>query len=250
MTGTRTAPSNIEQVLRRAAGYEVLARCFAYPDEGALDGMREVAAMTGHLLADTPLREVLEALAIATQEELEPQYIDCFTLTTSTDVPTFETAYLCTDPNQQTHRMADINGFYRAFGVDAAETAFRPDDICVELEFMSFLCRKEVYAVEHLGAPRVAQARRAQRMFLSEHLGRWAPALGQRTARLAESSPFYRALGESLHAWIEADAAEIAAKIEASAESPQLPWPDRAEQGGIFGAPGGVLAMDDIPVSR
>jgi hypothetical protein len=50
-----------------------------------------------------------------------------------------------------------------------------------------------------------------------------------------------------VQAWIEADAAEIGVRIEDLVQSPQLPWPDRAEQGGIFAPPAG---MDEIPVSR
>ena len=250
MSPARTSPSDYEQALRRAAGYDLLARCFSYPEEQAVDGMREVAALTGHLLAGGPLHALLEALAVAAPEDLESAYIDCFTLTTSSDVPTFETAYLCPDPSQQTARMADINGFYRAFGADAAEVSFRPDDICVELEFMSFLCRKQAYAMIHLGAPRVAQAARAQRMFLSEHLGRWAMGLGRRTAAVAGSNRFYAELGQALSAWIESDAAELHARIHDPVEFPQLPWPDRSERGGILGPSADLLAADDIPVAR
>lgn len=248
MSKQHSSPVQLDTAIRRAAGYDLLARAFAYPDENSFQGVCEVAAAAGHLLAGGPLHQLLESLASSSASQLEPAYIACFTLTTSADCPTYETAYLCPDPQQQPSRMADINGFYRAFAADAADTTFRPDDISVELEFMSFLCRKQAYALEHLGAARAGQAVRAQRLFLERHLGRWAAALGGRTAGRA-SNDFYRTLGRALADWLAAEELEVGALVEDRVEAPQLPWPDRAERGGASGALPVVLG-DEIPLVR
>lgn len=247
MTNLATPPPKIEEAIRRAAGYQLLSRCFVYPDEGALDAMRDVAAAVGHLLAGGPLHGLLEELARADHEELEGAFINCYTLTTSPDCPTYETAYLCPDPVQQTARMADINGFYRAFGVDTVDTGFRPDDISVELEFMSFLCRKQAYAQEHLGAPRVAQVKRAQRMFLNEHLGRWAGPLGRQTVLRSTGSAFYRELGQALEDWVLADMELAGVKGIATVAGPALPFPEPGKEfGGAIGNAAGLIVPDEI----
>lgn len=244
------AAETMEHAITRAAGYELLAKCFAYPDDSALDAMREAAAAGGHLLAGGPLHALLEALATAQQASLERDYAAVFTLTTSPDCPTFETAYVCRDPAQQTSRMADINGFYRSWGVDASGTSFRPDDISVELEFMAFLCRKEAYAAVHMGAPRAGQAARAGRLFLSRHLGRWAPALAAATGRTAPGGSFHALLGEALEAWIAGDIAASGAKVDDAAERPQLPWPDRSERGGMLPGPATIISAEDVAEVR
>ena len=91
------------------------------------------------------------------------------------------------DPLFQPHRLADLAAFYRAFGLEVAEEAAeRPDHIGMELEFMSVLAAKEAYALEHQAdADEAAVCVEAQKRFLREHLGRWAPAFARRLARAA-----------------------------------------------------------------
>ena len=189
----------------RAIGYSFLAHAFAYPDATHVQLLQEAARAAKPVLAGTPLTELVDWACDATQDELEPVYARVLSLSSSPDCPNYETGYIDSDVNRQVGRMADIAGFYRAFGVDATVQGFRHDDISVELEFMSFLCKKQAYAAEHLGAPRVAQCARAQRLFLSDHLGCWAGELGRRLSGLPGANGFYAALGEALEAWIELD---------------------------------------------
>lgn len=224
---TMTGPElSVELTIRRAAAYDLIARCLAFPDSAAALAVREAATVAQPLLEGTPLERLATLAFDATAQQLEERYSRIFTFSTSVDCPTFETAYLSTDAGQQTHRMADINGFYRAFGVDTMGSGFRPDDICVELEFMGFLCRKQVYAAEHMGAPRVNQALRAQRMFLKEHLGRWGAPLGLRIARHAASDPFYSEVGHALHDWLEADCSLLKVGPIEKAGQPGMEWSD------------------------
>lgn len=87
----------------------------------------------------------------------------------------------------QPHRLADLNAFYRAFGLEVAEDAAeRPDHICLELEFLAVLAAKEAYALEHqLDADQLGVCRDAQRKFLRAHLGHWLPAFTRRLEREA-----------------------------------------------------------------
>lgn len=244
---TMTRPeAAVEATIRRAIGYGLIARCLAFPDQVAAAAMRESAAVGQELLKGTALERLAAAAIEAAAEPLEDRYARIFTFSTSVDCPTFETAYLSTDVGQQTHRMADINGFYRAFGVDTVDSGFRPDDICVELEFMGFLCRKQVYAAEHLGAPRVAQTLRAQRMFLKEHLGRWGTPLGRRVARRAQEDEFYREVGAALHDWLEEDRVFLKVGTIEFAEEPQMEWDDPNTDG--VPESGRIIDSDDIVV--
>lgn len=93
--------------------------------------------------------------------------------------------------------MADIAGFYRAFGFNFV--AERPDHICLELEFMRVLALKETMALQERDLERAELAVNAEKEFLSSHLGRWTEALSQMT----EGIPFYGTLSRFLNEWIE-----------------------------------------------
>jgi TorA maturation chaperone TorD len=229
---TRTPPTvrTAESASRRSLAYALLARSFAYPNEDGVAALREMAAAALPLLEGTPVAGLAAAAAAATREDLEEDHVHLFTMSFSPDCPTFETAVLSTDTLQQTQRMADIAGFYRAFGVDSADTGFRPDDLSVELEFMGFLCTKQAYAAEHLGAPRVGQCLRAQRLFLREHLGRWGESAGARVATRAHPSSFYALAGRALVDWLRADEELTGAGPIERVDAPMLAWPESPDE--------------------
>ncbi len=219
-----TAAESSAATLQRAMAYDLLAHALAYPDADSFERLQAVANGAAPSFVGTPLEDLVNRCLAAGREELEGEHIRLFTLSSSPDCPTFETAYLSTDPSQQTARMADIAGFYRAFGVDPAQPGFRPDDISVELAFMGYLCKKQNHAAEHMGAPRVAQVRRAQRMFLREHLGRWGIALGRRITARAMNTPFYFLAGEALADWLQAEIELLGAGPIEFAEEPRMTW--------------------------
>lgn len=248
MTARLHTPS-IESTLQRAAVYDLLARSIAYPDGATFASLLETAEAAAPLLAGTPAEAILPLIDVADQEELKASHIRIFTLSCSPDCPTFETAFLSNDPSQQTARMADIAGFYRAFGVDPATPGFRPDDISVELEFMGYLCRKEVHATEHLGAPRVGQVRRAQRMFLKEHLGRWGAPLGRRIAFRSPGERFYFAVGDAMSDWLDAECERLGTGPIERVDEPQMTWEEPGSANDLLeDDDADLIAIDDIPV--
>ena len=92
--------------------------------------------------------------------------------------------------------MADVAGFYRAFGVEVGPTfKDRPDHLAAELEFMHFLLVKEAHVIEAANEELARETRRAQALFLSEHLGQWAPSFLARVASEG-GNPFYIAVAE------------------------------------------------------
>lgn len=78
--------------------------------------------------------------------------------------------------------LADIAGFYRAFGVTLSGD--KPDHLVAELEFLALLLAKEARAVESGQAERAAVCADARARFLRDHLATWtdafADAVGER----------------------------------------------------------------------
>jgi len=82
----------------------------------------------------------------------------------------YETSYL-SNPYGKNFELADISGFYKAFGVKPKQDL--PDYISCELEFMSLLCFKESYAIAYSLLNEAEICREAQKRFLHHHLCRW-----------------------------------------------------------------------------
>jgi TorA maturation chaperone TorD len=114
--------------------------------------------------------------------------------------PPYEGSYE-TDPFRQARELADVAGFYRAFGAEpSGPAAERPDHAACELEFLSFLVSRRLAAEAAGELEEAAICLRAEDAFLRDHLGKWLPAFWRDLAARTES-PFYRALarlGESL----------------------------------------------------
>lgn len=76
---------------------------------------------------------------------------------------------------QETSVLADIAGFYRAFGVQVAGSIReRPDHIAAELEFLALLAAKEAIATERSDSDSAELCRSAAARFLGEHVA-WLP---------------------------------------------------------------------------
>jgi DMSO reductase family type II enzyme chaperone len=122
-------------------------------------------------------------------------------------VPPYETEYGEDSLWAPQREMSDLGGFFRAFGLRLDPQAReRPDHIACECEFLLVLARKEARALARGDRAGAEATARAARLFLRDHLGRWAPALGARLARL-DPGGFYGALGRFLAAVVTAECA-------------------------------------------
>lgn len=118
------------------------------------------------------------------------------------DCPPYELEYCANrDITFRSQMLADLTGFYRAFGLDrAAEARDRMDHLAFEAEFMQIVIARRMYAqTEGLGEELVQRCRDAERGFFRDHLGWWLAGFG---ARLQErgASRFYRSLGRLVRA--------------------------------------------------
>lgn len=95
----------------------------------------------------------------------------------------YETSYDVKRKAVKTHDLADVAGFYAAFGIKPQGEL--PDHIVSELEFMSLLCLKEVYALSHGKQAEAEICVEAQHKFVQEHLGRWLSLFSERVREKA-----------------------------------------------------------------
>ncbi len=179
----------------RSVVYKWLSKAFSYPnlkegfissmlDGGFIGELREVVSSLHQLNFDDggSLNKPLEALA-RTVEQMQPvslenfqsEFTSVFGYTISKEYPPYETQYDSAHIFEQSQELADIAGFYKAFGLEIDENAQeRLDHISIELEYMYFLAYKEAYARGNHGAEKVDICVDAQKKFLEEHLGKWA----------------------------------------------------------------------------
>ena len=132
--------------------------------------------------------------------------------------PPYETEY-CShrDPYYRAHQMADVSGFYRAFGLQPSrDVPERHDHAALELEFMSWIIAREQHARDGGAEPNARICLEAQHKFLRDHLSWWMPTFAFALRREADgvgdadelaSTPqsFYGAVAASLAAFISTE---------------------------------------------
>lgn len=205
----------------RAAAYGLIAGAFRYPAGGHVSSLTEPARWTAwpEVLRqlDTTTAERLDAARACLQAEadkleddagatgLQESFNDLFGHAVRGKCPPYELEYGRSEINQQASTMADVAGFYSAFGMDIrAGFDDRHDHICVECEFMSVLCLKEAYAVEVADRDNIGICRDAQRSFLKDHLARWIVAFAYRVTQ-ADPRGFYGAIARFTDAFVTAE---------------------------------------------
>lgn len=160
-------------------------------------------------IGDLQPQAVLDQLA-PTFSDHNSDYENTFGLLASNTCPPYESEYISGKLSyQRAHVVADISGFYRAFGLTVTETQpERHDHLALELEFMAFLIGME----RHSGNDPAARAMRrfvcraAQARFFKEHVAWWAPVFAR---LLAHENPggFYEAAGRFIAALIPTERA-------------------------------------------
>lgn len=256
-TSTRSRPRQSPLVGRgfaRARIYGALACLLGYPTDERLELLRadrDVLLAAADYLQFSPAAwaSVTEHVDVGRAAAWEDAYQQSFTLTFSPDVPAYEVAYASTDIFRQTETMADIAGFYRAFGVEVGGDAReRVDHIAVELSFMQLLCLKEVYAKEHANSEARTICRDAQRGFLRDHLLCWAPAFAHRLE--ASGEPPYGAVGQLLAAWLARERSVLCVEPRRVYDEPLPPQPEPDLECPVNDVASSFIAVDDVLVEE
>lgn len=135
--------------------------------------------------------------------ETSAEYDRLFSHRTTILCPIYEVEYDRNRAVSQGPTLADIAGFYRAFGLELAVNE-RPDHLALELEFMSVLAYKEALALHDNLREQAEICRNAQRKFLEAHLGRWVGIFADTLAR-ASQLELYKTLAFALKEFIESE---------------------------------------------
>ncbi len=146
------------------------------------------------------------------RSDLQREYDRLFTHRTTILCPIYEVEYDKNRAVAQGPILADIAGFYRAFGLEIAVNE-RPDHLALELEFMSVLTYKEALALENKLFEQAQICRDAQKKFLEAHLGRWGGIVADTLAR-ASRLEFYKTLAADMKESIESECALLRVQPE------------------------------------
>lgn len=177
---------------------------FVYPDAEQVDRMTALRAaprldeaLRGTGLADA-LASLLSALTGAEADDLRSEHIARFDR--SPQSPLYEGEYGAVRSVSKVQLLADLCGFYGAFGfaLEAESGQETADHLSVELEFLALLLVKEaaLRAADDTEGVEIVQG--ARRLFLADHLGGFVRGLCSRP-EVAEPSPWAPAARLALH---------------------------------------------------
>jgi putative dimethyl sulfoxide reductase chaperone len=204
--------------LDRAHLYRFLARTFQFPERSLLDRIRDedlpdlgaaLARLGGDAESVTLCKRLRDLIVDTKAAELEHAYMKTFEPAGGAERPPNETAHAPQTPQEGLTRnfeLADIAGFYRAFGVEVTPGSERVDHIAAELEFLHLLAVKAAHA-EHCGDSENAEiCRDASAAFLRDHLARWCSRLSA-WLDVNACADSYRLAGKVLASFVKLDAA-------------------------------------------
>lgn len=193
----------LEGLLEEARAYQLAAMCYMYPDSNWLVAMEKLLDARNDSPGNgrpawesslsTSLKQSLDECGL---EGIAIEYDHLFTATGSVLIPIYETEYAMDTVFAKTKELADLNGFYLAFGVELGKDSQgeRPDHVSIELEFMATLLIKEAYARNEGWDDKANVCLEARKKFLKDHIGRWGPTLFMMVKQKSQIE-FYRAVG-------------------------------------------------------
>jgi TorA maturation chaperone TorD len=131
------------------------------------------------------------------------------------DCPPYEMYFSGSHVFQQTQDLADISGFYKAFGLEVSkeDTTNRWDHIAVELEFLHFLTYKIAYAIENHGEKELESCAAGKKKFLNAHIGRWIQAFSKAVDKKA-SVEFYRQVAKLANDFVHLEMENLGVSAE------------------------------------
>ncbi len=156
--------------------YKFLSLAFFYPSLELLEELGEALENLSLSLKELSINfdvKALEDLIKSSKErvlELQGEWNALFS--TSLKAPANETAYELDKAGRKASELADIEGFYKAFGIEV-KPPVEPDSIVAELEFMSYLLMKKLHLQKAGLKEGVEVVEKAYRSFFKDHIGRW-----------------------------------------------------------------------------
>jgi TorA maturation chaperone TorD len=162
-------------------------------------------------------------------EQFVDAYYRLFGLVAAGGCPLYATEYIpAKHAVQRSQKLADIAGYYRAFGLQLSpQYRERPDHIVCQFQFMAWLAELERRAWtsnDELSQERCQICRRAQERFFGEHVASWTPCLATLIVR-HDPGGFYGAAAQWLAAWVHVERALLNVPAPEEHAEPSLPEP-------------------------
>jgi DMSO reductase family type II enzyme chaperone len=186
---SKNMDTTLNRVVLRQALYRFFGSLFLYPDEELIANLQDGS---GELLASeelwkdqfyaAKLNELIEnilAFDVDNRKTIVDEYNRLFLV--KPKAPPYETSFISILGQSEGTIAADISGYYSTVGLIVSPSINElPDHIAIELEFMSFLCERELLALKDGNDADAVVAQNEQRRFMSEHLARWYPQFAKK----------------------------------------------------------------------
>ena len=245
---------DLAETLARSACYKLLSLAFLPPSGWtaelfSVSGLDKIlgALPEGHRAVLSPIvREVTVARTGPTDREYSRLFGVGLAATP------YETEYDPLALARKGHRLADLLGFYEAFGFRLADDRKEfPDHIAVELEFMSLLLMKAAYARAAALEEAHAVSEDGAVKFLADHLAPWAPVFAERVEAATEER-LYRFAARLLGGFLLAECQLLGVEPQTTAAIPPqdpgpLTCPFARECSEVSGEAGSVTTPADVP---
>lgn len=221
-----TVNSDARSAGARSVVYKALAEGFDYPTEdgfgfarhGKVAAILRQAVLEAGFGQETEIEAALQLLDDAARDlgttvrliDLEVEFNRLFA---PTDVelrcPPFESVIRELGLGEKVNNLADVMGFYRAWGLDVSDERQEfPDNIVTELEFLHFLAYKELNAIQLNEQEHAERTNESQRSFMQDHASLWIGRFCERVAQTTECD-WYRGLARFTQAFVAADGARL-----------------------------------------
>ncbi len=159
--------------------YKILSLGLTYPEEQNWALIEKQLSMSTDLFAGELAKRVEQFRICFSEnqnsiEKIQSEYLAVFDV--GRQISPYETEYITEKVSRKPFELADITGFYTAFGFGVHETRQNkeaPDHISIELEFMAILEWKAEYAREKKEDENATIVRDAKQKFLKDHLLKW-----------------------------------------------------------------------------
>lgn len=202
---------SLEKLKARAEVYRLLSRAYSAPEEGFLKSdFLDAAKRAFETLVPPVFAKEWQRLVSYLETQYEPielavEYTRLFRGPVKAQAYPYESMHV--DGEAMGKSSLDAARRYGEAGVSVAED-FKdlPDHISAELEFMHYLCGRELDALQRGADDDAACFRHTGQAFLKDHLSRWVPQLTGLVMQHA-TTPYYLTIAEITREFIRRETA-------------------------------------------